>query len=168
MNAIVIVGAPGAGKSTVGSLLAKRLHTTFLDTDKEIERQAGTSISEIFVNSGEATFRSLERDIVCNALRESTGVISLGGGSILDPRTREDLGEHTVIWLKVSAATAAQRVGMNTARPLLVGNVRGTLAKLLKERNAYYQEVADVEIDTDGRSTGEIVSAIIATREASA
>lgn len=161
MSAVVIVGAPGAGKSTVGSMLAKRLHCGFVDTDKAIEARAGTSIADIFVNQGESAFRELERAVVCDELRSSAGVISLGGGSVLDPRTREDLAEHTVVWLKVSAATAASRVGMNTARPLLLGNVRGTLNTLLAERNALYAEVATIVIDTDGKATHDVVLEVL-------
>lgn len=161
MNAIVIVGAPGAGKSTVGSLLAKRLRCSFVDTDKLIEQRAGAPISDIFVTQGEPAFRELERSVVCDVLRERDGVVSLGGGSVLDPRTREDLAEHTVVWLQVSVNAAVQRVGMNTARPLLLGNVRGTMTKLLNERNAMYAEVATISIDTDARSSGEIVTEIM-------
>lgn len=166
MNAVVIVGAPGAGKSTVGSLLAKRMHAAFVDTDKLIETRAGCSISEFFVNRGESAFRQLEREVVCDVLRECDGVVSLGGGSVLDPRTREDLAEHVVVWLKVSVSAAAARVGMNTTRPLLLGNVRGTLTKLMSERNALYAEVASITIDTDGKASGEIVTEIVQSMEA--
>lgn len=161
MNAIVVVGAPGAGKSTVGAMLAKKLKSAFVDTDKVIEARAGQSIAEIFVNQGEGAFRDLERSVVCDELRSCDGVLSLGGGSVLDPRTREDLSEHTVVWLKVSVATAASRVGMNTTRPLLLGNVRGTLNTLLAERNTLYEEVATITVDTDGKATHDIVHEIL-------
>lgn len=166
MSAIVIVGAPGAGKSTVGSMLARRLGVPFADTDKIIEGRAGCSIADLFVTEGEPAFRELERGVVCDVLRDGQGVVSLGGGSVLDPRTREDLAEHTVVWLKVSVATAVQRVGMNTARPLLLGNVRSTMTRLLNDRNALYAEVATLTIDTDGKASGEIVTEVTKALEA--
>lgn len=162
MSAIVIVGAPGAGKSTVGSLLAKKLQCEFIDTDRVIEARAGKSIQDIFVEQGEATFRDMERVTVRDALMHDGAVVSLGGGAIIDPRTREDLTEHTVVWLDVSLSSAASRVGLNTARPLLLGNVRTRLATLFKERSPLYAEVATITIDTDGKGAHEIVDDIVA------
>jgi shikimate kinase len=157
-RAIVIVGPPGAGKSTVGQLLATRLGVAFRDTDGDVEQATGMSISDIFVEQGEAHFRSLERDAVRTALAEHDGVVAVGGGAILDPETRAALVDHTVVFLDVGLAAAAERVGLNQARPLLAVNPRATLAKMLADRRRFYEEVATVKVTTDGRTPDEIVA----------
>jgi shikimate kinase len=98
---------------------------------------------------------------VATALDEGTGVVSLGGGAVLSADTREALAGHRVVWLKVSVADAVRRVGMNTARPLLLGNVRGTLSALLEQRNPLYEEVATDVVDTSGRGLRAVVAAVL-------
>lgn len=159
---VILVGAPGAGKTTVGKAVAKRLKVTFRDTDSDIEATAGKAISDIFVDDGEPAFRQMEREAVATALAEHDGVLSLGGGAVLDPVTREALQGRAVVWLEVGIADATRRVGMNTARPLLVGNVRGRLIALLAERAPFYAEVAFITVPTDGMRTNEIADVIVA------
>lgn len=164
MNAgplLVLVGAPGAGKTTVGRRVARELDVPFADSDEIIERQAGKSVAEIFIDDGESAFRSLEREAISRALVESTGVLALGGGAVLDPATREALGGHTVIWLRVGISAASDRVGMTASRPLLLGNVRGTLIRLLDERTPLYEEVASACVDTDGIDEGEVAHRVL-------
>lgn len=163
---IVLVGAPGSGKSTVGSLLAERLGLPFADVDVVIEQRAGRSISSIFADDGEPVFRQLEEATTAELL-EQPGVLALGGGAVLSPATRSALGGHRVVWLQVSAATAVQRVGLNEARPLLLGNVRGRLMQLLAERAPLYAEVATEAVSTDKRSPVEVVELLVPTGEPS-
>lgn len=158
----VIVGAPGSGKTTVGQLLADRLGSGFRDTDHDIERAAGRSIPDIFVEDGEDAFRALEADAVRDALRAHDGVLSLGGGAVLDEGTRALLADQPVVWLQVTAGQAAARVGLNTPRPVLVGNVRGQLINLLAARTPLYEQVAKLGVETDGRTPEQIVDIIVA------
>ncbi|HVX46705.1 MAG TPA: shikimate kinase, partial [Mycobacteriales bacterium] len=109
--ALVVIGPPGAGKSTVGKAVARQLDVIFRDTDADIEAAAHKPISEIFIDDGEEHFRALERAAVATALAEHDGVLALGGGAILDPQTRAALAEHEVVYLAVELSAAAQRVG---------------------------------------------------------
>ena len=161
----VLVGAPGAGKSTVGRRAAERLHCAVVDTDALIETAAGMSVSDIFVNLGEPEFRRLEEQAVAEAIAGHDGIVSLGGGAVLSELTRHRLRSAPVIWLRVSLQDAAQRVGMNTARPLLLGNVRGTLSQLLAQREPLYAEVATATVETSGRKTREVVDDVVALIE---
>ena len=162
---VVLVGAPGSGKSTVGALLAARLGVPFVDVDAVIEQRTGRSIAAIFADDGEPAFRALEEQVTAELLG-APGVLSLGGGAVLSPATRAALRGHRVVWLQVSAATAVSRVGLNEARPLLLGNVRGRLIKLLAERTPLYAEVASERVDTDTQTPDEVVELLL-TAEAS-
>ncbi|CAB4849789.1 unannotated protein [freshwater metagenome] len=158
---VVLVGVPGSGKTTVGSLLSARLGMAFRDTDHDVEASEGKSISDIFVDSGESHFRALEKAAVAAALRDHDGVLSLGGGAVLDPDTRALLTGAPTVWLQVGASSGAHRVGLNVARPLLLGNVRGRLSALLAERGPLYAEVARVVVDTEGHTPAEVVDTIV-------
>jgi shikimate kinase len=157
---IVLVGAPGAGKSTVGALLAERLGTEFTDADTVIEERAGKSIGEIFADDGETAFRQLEEETTAALLRRP-GVLALGGGAVLSAATRTALQGHRVVWLRVGVPAALHRVGLDTARPLLLGNVRGRLIKLLGERKPLYDEVAEARVDTDDATPEDVVELIV-------
>ena len=156
-----MVGPPGAGKSSVGRRVAERLGVPFADTDHLIETRTSMSISDIFVDSGESHFRALEKAAVAAALRDHDGVLSLGGGAVLDPDTRALLTGAPTVWLQVGASSGAHRVGLNVARPLLLGNVRGRLSALLAERGPLYAEVARVVVDTEGHTPAEVVDTIV-------
>jgi len=156
---IVLVGAPGSGKSTVGPLLAEALGVAYADVDAVVEERAGKSVAEIFADDGEPAFRALEEATTAELLG-SPGVLALGGGAVLSTRVRSALRGHRVVWLQVSAATAVKRVGLNEARPLLLGNVRGRLIKLLNERTPLYAEVATETVDTDDAEPAEVVARI--------
>jgi len=148
---VVLVGAMGAGKTTVAGLLASQWRTAVRDTDEDVEASQGRTISDIFVEDGEQHFRTLERNAVVEALRSHDGVLALGGGAVLDPGTREALLEHRVVFLKVGLADALKRVGLGSARPLLLGNVRAQIKSLLDERLPAYEEVAQMTVVTDGK-----------------
>lgn len=158
---VVLVGPMGAGKSTVGRILAERWGVPVRDTDLEVERAAGKSVQDIFVDEGEAAFRALERHAVATALSEHDGVLSLGGGAVLDPDTQALLAGHTVVFLRVGLADAAKRVGLGQGRPLLLGNVRSRIKTLLEERTPIYEAVASLVVDTDGRSAAAVAGEIM-------
>jgi shikimate kinase len=162
---VVLVGAMGAGKSTVGRLVADALGVDFLDTDEVVERETGRQVSEIFIDDGEAHFRELERRAVAESLATHDGVLALGGGAVLDVATRELLGGHRVVFLRVGLSDAAQRVGLGVSRPLLLGNVRGRIKQLLDERAPIYESVALHTVDTDGLSAHEVADRVRAVVE---
>lgn len=158
---IVLVGVPGAGKSTVGRLLAQELGRDFFDSDIEIESLTGKSISDLFTTEGEEYFRSIEAQVISDLLQRENVVLSLGGGSLLNSATREAVKLNTVIWLVANLAQAVSRVGLNRNRPLLLGNVRGQLADLMQAREPLYREVATDKVDTSDMSPQQVVTAII-------
>jgi shikimate kinase len=158
----ILIGPPGSGKTTVGALLAGRLGVSFTDTDTEVEAAAGKPVSDIFVEDGEPVFRDLERAAVARALDRRTGVVAVGGGAVLDPRTQAALAGHTVIYLETGFAAAAKRVGLSQARPLLIGNPRATLKILLDQRLPVYQQLATITVSTDDREPADVAADIVA------
>ena len=159
---IVLVGVPGAGKTTVGRLLATRLDTTFVDVDEVIETRAGKPIGEIFTDDGESAFRDLEEATISELLAGDEAVISLGGGALGRQSTRTLVSSHTVVWLQASLAAAVDRVGLNRNRPLLLGNVRGQLAELMAQREPIYRDAANYVIDTSSLTPDQVVTHIVA------
>jgi len=156
----VLVGPMGAGKTTVGELVAARLGVPFQDTDAIIEARAGKPIPEVFVDDGEEHFRALERTAVADALDAHPGVLALGGGAILADETRARLRGHTVVFLSVELTDVMHRVGMGVGRPLLAINPRATMRYLLDQRRPLYEEVATVVVKTDG-ITPEVAAAAV-------
>ncbi|CAN5509590.1 shikimate kinase [soil metagenome] len=163
---VVLVGPMGAGKSTVAELLAAAYDVPVRDTDADVEAAEGRSISDIFVDSGEATFRELERAAVAAALATHEGVLSLGGGAVLDAATRELLFGHRVVFRRVGLSEAVKRVGLGAGRPLLFGNVRAQIKKTLDERAPVYESVASFVVDTDEVAPADVAARIKETLDA--
>jgi len=160
--AAVLIGPPGAGKSTVGALLAEMLGVSFTDTDAEVEAVAGKPVGDIFVEDGERAFRELERAAVARALDDGAGVVAVGGGAVLEAATQRRLAGRTVIYLETGFAAAAKRVGLGQARPLLIGNPRATLKILLDQRLPVYQRLATITVPTDDREPRDIAAELAA------
>jgi shikimate kinase len=159
----ILIGPPGAGKSTVGPLLADLLGTGFLDTDTLVERAAGKLVSDIFIGDGEEAFRELERAAVREGLTGHPGVLALGGGAVMDTGTQRLLAGQQVVYLETGFAAATQRVGLAAARPLLLGNPRARMKELLAQRLPVYQALAQITVTTDGREPQDIADEIAAT-----
>jgi shikimate kinase len=158
---VVLVGVPGAGKSTVGEALARRLGVGFRDTDADVESTTGRAIADIFIDSGEPEFRRIEAAAVATAMAEHEGVLALGGGAVTDPGTRALLVGGPVVWLRVGLAAASQRAGLSGARPVLLGNVRAQMKALMDARAPLYTEVARLVVETDTLSVDESVQEIL-------
>ena len=159
---LVLVGPPGAGKTTVGRLLAEATGVGFRDTDHDIETAAGKPIAEIFYDDGEEHFRALERAAVATALATHDGVLSIGGGAVLAAETRALLTGHDVLFLQVGLSAAATRVGLSRDRPLLALNPRATLRTLLEARLPLYLEVATRTLDTDDKTPAQVAAEVLA------
>ncbi len=193
---VVIIGAPGAGKTTVGTVLAALLGVGFTDTDAVVEAVAGKPVSDIFITDGEPEFRRLEREAVAVTLATArmadsgsagaaqsaeaaesaeaaqsaeasgarrVGVVGLGGGAVMDEQTQALLAGRRVVYLETGFAELAKRVGLDRARPLLIGtNPRAQLKALLEQRLPVYDKLAWLTVSTDGREPDDIAAEIAA------
>jgi shikimate kinase len=158
--AAIFIGPPGAGKSTVGALVAAMLGVSFLDTDSVIEEAEGKPVGDIFVEDGEEAFRGLEQAAAARLIAGHPGVLALGGGAILDPGTRGLLAGQRVIYLETGFAAAVHRTGLDAPRPLLFGNPRARMKILLDERLPIYAELAWRTVPTDDREPKHIAEEI--------
>jgi len=162
LKKIVLIGPPGAGKSSIGKSLAKELNLNFIDSDSEIEKISHKKISEIFIEDGEPAFRLLEVDVVRRVLADFDGVISLGGGAPINPEIQEVLGRanYPVIFIDVSIAQAAIRIGFNKDRPLLLVNPRQQWISLMNDRRPIYEKLASQTISSDNQKPHEVAKQI--------
>ena len=162
LKKIVLIGPPGAGKSSIGKSLAKELNLNFIDSDSEIEKISHKKISEIFIEDGEPAFRLLEVDVVRRVLADFDGVISLGGGAPINPEIQEVLQDanYPVIFIDVSIAQAAIRIGFNKDRPLLLVNPRQQWISLMNDRRPIYEKLASQTISSDNQKPHEVAKQI--------
>lgn len=158
---IVLVGFMGAGKTTVGRLVAEKLGVPFLDSDLVIEERAGRPIRDIFATDGEPAFRELERQVIAELLAGSPVVLALGGGAAGHPATRELLASAgaEVVFLSVGYEEAMTRVGGDSGRPMLA---RPDIAEVFRDRQETYSSVATLTVSTDGRAPEAAASDILA------
>ena len=162
-KSIILIGPPGSGKSTIGRATSRRLNINFTDTDDLIEVRSGTSISQIFIDKGEPWFRELEREVLKEELAKLNGVLALGGGAPLSEFAQQLLRKANVaiVYLDVSLATAAPRVGFNRDRPLLLSNPRGAWQELMDKRRPIYEALATSIVKVDERAPKDIVDEIV-------
>ena len=162
LNKIVLIGPPGAGKSSIGRSLSKEMNMPFIDSDSEIEKIAQKRISEIFVDDGEQAFRKIEVEVVSNLLRNFSGVIALGGGAPMNAEIQIKLekSDFPVIFIDVSISQAANRVGFNKDRPLLLINPRQQWMNLMSERRPIYERLATDTVSSDNNKPAEVAKII--------
>ena len=161
MSAIVLIGPPSAGKTSVGSLLAAELGVPFADTDASVAAAAGKPVGDIFVDDGEQVFRELERGAVArglDAVGPEGGVLALGSGAVLDPDVRRMLAGQVIVYLEAGFATVAKRTGMDRPRVVIPGNPRGRLRAMLEERRPVYAGLASVTVATDDMAPEEVAA----------
>jgi shikimate kinase len=161
---IILIGPPGAGKSTIGHSLAKKMKVKFADTDSMIEAKLDKKISDIFVDLGEPVFRAEELKVLAEVLQSDNGVVSLGGGAPISLPAQELIrgSGATVIFLDISLGKAAARVGFNRDRPLLLGNPRAQWNELMSSRRPIYEALATAVVPVDDRTVNEICADILA------
>lgn len=147
---VVLVGLMGAGKTSIGRRLARRLALPFVDADDEIAKAAGLSVEEIFARFGEAAFRDCERRVIARLLGEEPRVIATGGGAFLDPSTRDEIARRGLsVWLRADLDVLVRRTAGRPGRPLLKdGNPRQVLQRLMQVRYPVYA-LADITIVTE-------------------
>jgi shikimate kinase len=160
---VILIGPPGAGKTTIGKALSTSMGISFADTDELIEKSENCTISEIFVDKGEEYFRSIEKSIVLDAVTNFNGVLALGGGAPLSPEVQKALALSSVpvVYLEVSLATAAPRIGFNRDRPLLLGNPRAQWNELLEVRRPIYELIATKIVNVDQGTPEELSNSIL-------
>lgn len=160
---VILIGPPGAGKTTIGKALSDSMGISFADTDELIEKSENCTISEIFVDKGEDYFRSIEKSIVLDAVTNFNGVLALGGGAPLSVEVQKELALSgvPVVYLEVSLATAAPRIGFNRDRPLLLGNPRAQWNELLEVRRPIYESIATKIVNVDQGTLEELSNSIL-------
>ena len=163
MRQVVLVGLMGAGKSTVGALVAARTHRAFVDVDVVIAAHTGKTVRELWEEGGEVAYRHLESEAVLRVLADTTPVVlAAPGGVVLDPTVRAHLADSFVVWLRASPSVLARRVRPGDHRPLLGKRPAEALAAMGEDRDGLYREVATTTVDTDELSAEDVADRIVA------
>tara|TARA_Y100000591_G_scaffold234584_1_gene205379 strand:+ start:241 stop:753 length:513 start_codon:yes stop_codon:yes gene_type:complete len=163
---IVFLGMMGSGKSSIGSLVSKKLNIDFIDIDNEIEKQTGTSISKIFENKGEKYFREIEEIVTLKILKKNNTVISLGGGAFINNKIkREILDNHISFWLNWDIKTLVDRIKDSKKRPIAHKSSKNEIIELIKKRSIIYSK-AKYKINCENLTKNDIVKKIIDIYEA--
>ena len=158
---IVFLGMMGAGKSSIGKLVSKKLKLDFFDVDKLIENEIGMSIAKIFDNKGEKKFRELEEKITLNALNKNNIVIALGGGAFLNKNIRQEiLANHMSFWLNWDADILIKRIRNSSKRPIAFRSTKEELINLIKKRSSIYSK-ALYKIDCKNLTKDEVVGLVL-------
>ena len=160
---VILIGPMGSGKTTIGQLVAERLDIPFRDTDQVIEENSGRTVSDIFLEDGEEAFRVLEKGVLRDELLSDGTVLALGGGApiSIDAQSALRAIASPVIYLDISLATVAPRIGFNRDRPLLLHNPRGQWQTLMEARRPIYESIADTVIDVNTKTEIDIVDEIL-------
>jgi shikimate kinase len=160
---VILIGPMGSGKTTIGQLIARRLDIAFRDTDQVVEEETGRTVSDIFLEDGEDAFRLLEKGVLRNELLSDGTVLALGGGAPISMDAQSALRAiaSPVVYLDISLATVAPRIGFNRDRPLLLHNPRGQWQTLMEARRPIYESIADTVIDVNTKTETEIVDEIL-------
>jgi shikimate kinase len=160
---VILIGPMGSGKTTIGQLVAERLEIPFRDTDQVIEESSGRTVSDIFLEEGEDAFRLLEKSVLRDELLSDGTVLALGGGApiSIDAQSALRAIASPVIYLDISLATVAPRIGFNRDRPLLLHNPRGQWQTLMEARRPIYESIADTVIDVNTKTEIDIVDEIL-------
>jgi len=164
VDRIILVGMMGAGKTTVGRSLARRLGWTHLDSDAQVMERTGRSVPELFAERGEAAFRAEESQVLADALSgDEPVVVSAAGGVVLSDENRALLARSgTVVWLRADPRLLVERVGRGQGRPLLDDDPASRLVELYQVRRPLYESLAEIVVDVDGKSPDEVVDRILA------
>lgn len=165
---ILLIGMMGAGKTSIGRLVASRLGWSHLDSDERIQRRTGKTVPQIFAERGEPAFRAEETQVLQEAVTGSEPVvISVAGGAVVSADNRKLLrAGGLVVWLRAEIATLAARVGRAQGRPLLSDDPLGALTRLYAERRPLYQELAHVTVDVDRLSPTDVADKVVAALHA--
>ena len=160
---VILIGPMGSGKTTIGQLVAERLDIPFRDTDQVIEENSGRTVSDIFLEDGEEAFRVLEKAVLREELLSDGTVLALGGCApiSIDAQSALRAIASPVIYLDISLATVAPRIGFNRDRPLLLHNPRGQWQTLMEARRPIYESIADTVIDVNTKTEIDIVDEIL-------
>jgi shikimate kinase len=155
----IFIGPMGSGKSTIGKAVASVLGLPFRDTDSIIEALEHMPVSQIFIDKGEEYFRAVEKKVLRDELLNDGSILALGGGAPIsvDAQSALKVSSAPVIYLDISLASVAPRIGFNRDRPLLLHNPRGQWQTLMEVRRPIYESIANIVIDVNGKSQKQIV-----------